>query len=131
MTFSPAKADTPLIVDADTVLTAAPTFELLQPVRRRYSEIGKRARCVKNQQLAECHSLNTGKLLGVPPFEDFLRLLAAELPDHDLIITRRGNTVKRYQVVKRVAHHLRAGLARPWLVTNYRSAANLRGAYAR
>jgi len=30
-----------------------------------------------------------------------------------------------------VVHHLRAGLARPWLVTNFRSPANLEKVYAR
>jgi hypothetical protein len=35
VTIFPIEAEPPLVIDADTVLTAPPTFELLQPIARR------------------------------------------------------------------------------------------------
>jgi len=36
----PAEANTPLVVDTNTVLATAPTLKLLQSIARRYSQIG-------------------------------------------------------------------------------------------
>ena len=36
----PTEANAPLVIDTDTVLAAPSTFELLQSIARRYSQIG-------------------------------------------------------------------------------------------
>jgi hypothetical protein len=52
----PAKADPPLIVDADTVLTEAICRELLQVVGRRNSEVREVCGSVQHDKLAKCDS---------------------------------------------------------------------------
>jgi len=48
----PSEADSPLLVDPDTVGAGAIALELLQPVSRRHSEIIERLRGVEDEQLA-------------------------------------------------------------------------------
>ena len=53
VTISPPKADPPLIVDANTVLTGAIAFQRLETVPRRHSEIVQRLGRVNGDQSAQ------------------------------------------------------------------------------
>lgn len=46
----PAKADAPLVIDANTILAAASALELLQPIAWRYSQISQ---CIGRVQSAK------------------------------------------------------------------------------
>jgi hypothetical protein len=96
VTVFPSKANTPLIVDPDTVLASALARELFQAIRGRYAEIVQGIRSVQDQQLPQRDSLNLPELSGVSPPEDLFRFLAAKILDHTPIITRYDNNVKRY-----------------------------------
>jgi hypothetical protein len=98
MAASPAKTDSPLVVDTNAVLPAARPAQFFQPIGRRNPKISERTSRIEDQQLSQRDSLDAGKPLGVPPLEDFLSFLATEPLDHGLIITHHVNIVKRYQV---------------------------------
>ena len=51
--FAPPEADTPLIVDSDTVLARAITTQTLEPVARRNPEVLQTARSINLTQLAQ------------------------------------------------------------------------------
>ena len=51
--FAPPEADTPLIVDSDTVLARAITAQTLEPVARRNPEVFQMARSINLTQLAQ------------------------------------------------------------------------------
>jgi len=93
---SPTKADTPLIVYSNTVLTLAATDELLEAIRRRNPKVVYCPGGIQNQELSQCHSLDPTELSGPPSEEYFFGLLAAEPFDHALIITHYDIIVKRY-----------------------------------
>ena len=57
----PVEADSPLIVDPDTVLTPAFTLEGLKPVARRDSKVLKTPGLVKIQELPSCNPLDGTK----------------------------------------------------------------------
>jgi hypothetical protein len=92
----PAKANTPLIVNPNTVLTHTIAAELFQAIRRRNPKVVYRPGSVKNKQFAQCHALDSTELPGPLPEEHLLGFLAAEPRAHVLIITRPAITVKRY-----------------------------------
>ena len=50
---APPEADTPLIVDSDTVLARAITTQTLEPVARRNPEVLQTARSINLTQLAQ------------------------------------------------------------------------------
>ena len=52
--FFPAKADAPLVVDADAVLPCSVAFEGLQAIAGRYPQILQAARDFKLANLAPC-----------------------------------------------------------------------------
>jgi predicted nucleic acid-binding protein len=79
----PGEADTPLIVDADTVLSFAIPRELLQTVRGWAPEVVDRLGVVEHSQLAQRYPLDVfGQLPGEPPAEDPLGLVVGERLDH-------------------------------------------------
>jgi hypothetical protein len=41
ITISPRKADAPLVIDANAVLAAAATFQLLEAIARRFRHVGE------------------------------------------------------------------------------------------
>src|SRR5215467_13051727 len=53
VTLAPRKANTPLIVDADAILTVAIAFQSLQPVSRQGGKSSQIRRCVQHVQLAK------------------------------------------------------------------------------
>jgi len=56
--FAPPEADTPLIVDSDTVLARAITTQTLEPVARRNPEVLQTARSINLTQLAQRNARN-------------------------------------------------------------------------
>ena len=81
--FSPLKTYTPLIIDANAVLSLTVAFESFQPVRRWNFEIVKIGGCVKHNQLSLGNPLNIlGQLLGELPFEYFFSFLVFESLNH-------------------------------------------------
>jgi hypothetical protein len=54
----PSKADPPLIVDTDAVAVGAVTFELLQPIPGRDSEVSELVGGVEDEQLSQGGSLS-------------------------------------------------------------------------
>ncbi len=57
----PAKADSPLIVDPDTILPFAIAFQGFEPVARRNPEVLKMPGLVKVQELTPCNSFDRTK----------------------------------------------------------------------
>jgi hypothetical protein len=83
----PAEADSPLVVDPNAVLALSITAEFLEAIRWWNTKVIKRLRSVQYQELSQRYPLKGPENPGMPPFEDFLGLLAAESLDHELIIT--------------------------------------------
>jgi len=80
---APAKTDSPLLVDADAVLTLSIPLEFLQAIARRYPEVIEDRRCIKHSKLPEGGSLDCGTqfLDGLSPEEPF-GVTVAEALDH-------------------------------------------------
>jgi hypothetical protein len=57
VSITPNKADSPLVVDPDAVLTLAVPFQFLQPIPRRHAQVLERHRSMEQQQLSSRHSL--------------------------------------------------------------------------
>jgi hypothetical protein len=57
----PYKADSPPVVDSDTILPQAISFESLQAVSRRNSQVIKGLRPVEHAQFAQADSLHFGR----------------------------------------------------------------------
>ena len=55
---APAKANAPLVIDANAVLTLALAFQCLKSIRRRNSKIVQRRRVVEHAQLATSNRLD-------------------------------------------------------------------------
>jgi hypothetical protein len=81
----PAKADAPLVVDANAELAGAVTYELLQPIPRRDSQVVKQNSGIQLAKLSQCRPLHVRPQ---PPdrltFKQLARLSVAEAPDHHL-----------------------------------------------
>jgi hypothetical protein len=80
----PAKADSPLVVDADAVLPGAPASEFLEPIARGNSEVVERRGRIHLPQLAKRDPLKVGTHLpdGLP-IEQAPRIPVAETANHD------------------------------------------------
>jgi hypothetical protein len=57
--FVPSKADAPLSVDPNAVLTGTVAPQPLQAVARRHTEIGQTRRRIQHAKLPQRHSLNS------------------------------------------------------------------------
>ena len=79
----PSKADAPLVVDADTVLTSAIGRQFLETIAGRDPEILERGRRIELDQFAERHAQQAWRQPAhrLPP-EQALSVLAREAPDH-------------------------------------------------
>jgi len=77
-TVRPDKAHTPLIVDANAVLTSAIPFQGLQPIAWRGTQKLQRLRGRQLRQLALGHSLDRPEAARLPALEERLCLLALE-----------------------------------------------------
>jgi hypothetical protein len=98
ITAFPAKADAPLIVDADTMLALPWSNQLLKSIGRRDPEVVGRFRSVQDQELAKSYALNPRELPRMAPLKDLFGLATAEALDHASIISPDVIIVKRYQV---------------------------------
>jgi len=66
----PAKADSPLLIDADAVLSFPIAGEFFQTIRRRDSQVFKRIGRLQNLKLHSCFALNVmSKPPGKPAIE--------------------------------------------------------------
>ena len=97
----PPKADAPLVVDANAVLTRAIAFQLFQPVARRQPKVLQLNRDVDESELAEHGAPEVGRKppdgLAAP---ESLGVSVREALDHPGIITRRVITRKRVPSLK-------------------------------
>jgi hypothetical protein len=82
ISVSPAKANTPLIVDADTVLSRTFPGKLFQPVTRWNPQKFKIGRSVNLHQFPQGDPLQIGRQpAAVPPTEDLFRLAVGKILD--------------------------------------------------
>ena len=101
VTFLPAKAHPPLIVDANTVLSCSIPGQLLEAIPGWHPEILDRFRGVEEHQLAQCNSPDIRRQLPDRfASEQPLRLAVPEAPDHSSTsLTRADHNGKRYGLV--------------------------------
>ncbi len=81
--FIPVKADPPLVVDSNTVLTSPIAGQGFQPIPRNRSQVGNRCRRMKVIELPFRHDGDTLMLPAELAAEDLLGFLVPERPDHD------------------------------------------------
>jgi hypothetical protein len=94
---SPPKADSPLLVDPNTVLPTAISRQLLKAVRGRSPKIADGFGRIQDEQFSQRDPLESNrKPRRMLPLEHPLCVGAAETLNHCLIITRCANIVKRY-----------------------------------
>jgi hypothetical protein len=90
VTVGPAKANSPLIIDSDAVLSPAISGEFLQTIGRRHSEFVQRGGGVYDQQLAQRYTVQVGRYPANPvSLEESFGVAIAEAPNHIDIVTRR------------------------------------------
>jgi hypothetical protein len=61
VTVFPSEADSPLVIDPDTVLSGPIVPQFFQSITRRYSHFVYRARVVEHSELPSCGVLNIGR----------------------------------------------------------------------
>lgn len=91
----PAEANAILVVHANAVLAGAVPFERLQPIARRYSQVGQVRRDLQLSQLAPRNRLNAVEAANAPSGRQRFRAGIAEGDDHRYILTPRVINVKR------------------------------------
>jgi hypothetical protein len=82
VSIAPHKTDTPLIVDAYTVLPGTVRFRLMKPVTRRHSQIRQTFGRVQHQKLSSRWLSNVRELTNILIVEKPLRVKALEGPYH-------------------------------------------------
>jgi hypothetical protein len=88
-----AKANAPLLVDANTPLTRSVPFEYLEVIAGRAAQKFNRHCRVELRQLAFCNPLNVAKAWRAAAFEDQLCMAAMEGLDHARRIYRLSISV--------------------------------------
>jgi len=78
----PAKTNSPLIIDPNTVLTAPICGETFQSISRWDPQISKCIRRIQDQKLSQSYTLNSTESLGISALKDLFSLSAAKSPDH-------------------------------------------------
>jgi hypothetical protein len=92
---APEKADSPLIIDADAVLSRAFAFQCLEAVSWRNPEVGKGFGGVQHDELSKSDPMQFRREPPGPvPVEEAFRLMVTEAPDHEVIITEPVKAVK-------------------------------------
>jgi hypothetical protein len=92
---APAKADAPLLVDANAVLTSPAAGEFLQPVTGRGPQITKIGSGIQYQQLAKCGTLKVFRPASNPlPLVELPGPPVPKTPDHGRMITARVTSDK-------------------------------------
>src|ERR1700678_74539 len=90
----PTEADTPLLIDADTVGARPIALELLEPVSRRHPQIIECLGSIQDEQLPQRRALGALIELAHPlSSPDPLGLLIRERPQH----TRHDDNARRYE----------------------------------
>ena len=87
-TVCPAKAQTPLVVDADTPLTLSVSSEFFEPVAWRNPSILSFGRLVEVMELSPCGSPQIAKLAGTFPGEQCFGVAATEDPNYRQRVVR-------------------------------------------
>lgn len=88
----PAKADAPLVVDTDRVLSNSVSSERLQTITGWHSKIVQRARSIQLHELPQGNTYDLGrKSVGAFASPKALRPAARETCDHDVIVSQ-GDT---------------------------------------
>jgi hypothetical protein len=101
VTFAPAKANPPLVVDSDAVLSVAIAFEFFETIAWRHAKIVQRFGGIKQGKLPEGGPVKfSGESLDFFALKEQFRVLIGESPDHCPIITRGATTVKRQRCGK-------------------------------
>jgi len=86
----PPKADAPLIVDPDAVLSGTIAAELLEPIARGHSQILELDRGVDEAKLPEHHTPKVGREAADRlAFPEPFGVAVSEAPNHGQIITPR------------------------------------------
>ncbi len=80
----PDKADPPLIIDPDTVLSGPITFQSFQSVACRREEVFQVRRVVEHREFPLRDLSEAGKLLHHLAGEELLRLLVTKPSNHDI-----------------------------------------------
>lgn len=94
---SPHKANSPLIVNANAVLTLPISFQSLELVARRRAQVIKNRRPIKLLQLSKRRTLDIDPATYTSALKEGLRILALEaLYRHASIVTPLVHNVKRY-----------------------------------
>jgi len=84
----PDKADSPLIVDANTVLAGTVSLQFFKPITRHCAQILKALRGVEHCELPKRHPLDGLKALATLPLEKRFRVRASKTLNHnDEVIT--------------------------------------------
>jgi hypothetical protein len=86
--FAPDEADSPLIVDPDTVLTLSVTAESLQPVSWHCRHVLQFPGVVQHPKLPPCHTSNVAESAALLAVKKLLGLFAAEGSYHTGSIPR-------------------------------------------
>ena len=82
----PLKADAPLIVNSNTILSLAVAMQFFQPIAGGHPDILKRLRSVQNQQLPEGSAAQLmGESFDWFTKEDSFRLSVTEASDHEVV----------------------------------------------
>src|SRR5438552_15048404 len=88
---APAKADAPLVVDADAVLTFAIPDKFFQSIAWRHTEVLQRFRRIKESELSQGCSLQLGsESLDLFTQKELLSILVSETSDHARIVSPRA-----------------------------------------
>lgn len=89
ISFKPAEADTPLVVDADAMLTSAIANEAFQPICRRDAQIVQAFRDIELNQLTPSQAMQFRRETTYElALKDPLSVLVTEGSDHERIITQ-------------------------------------------
>jgi hypothetical protein len=80
--LGPSKANTPLIIDANTVLAGAVAFQFFQTIAGRGPQEFESFRCIELGHLSSGDFRDRAESLRASSFKEFLSLLANEALDH-------------------------------------------------
>jgi len=83
VTIAPAKANPPLAVDANAVLTSSIASQYFQTVAGRAAQVVEPPRSVQVEPLATGRSFKRAKLTNIAIIEELLRVFRCKRPDHE------------------------------------------------
>ena len=96
--IGPSETDSELVVDPDAVLSFPVAFESFQTVPWRNAKVLQPPSYFQLPKLAPGHGGKIGKTLYRSSLRQGLRIRTPEGFDHDIIVTRCNNNVKRYSL---------------------------------